>query len=219
MQYLQENCASKVGLHSHVTDSHALTYCVPLISRFDGRIHHHSFSLYYLTDGSNNYEISSPTFRRNVTGEGLFSFFVFTPGETFCVAKGLDARYDWLPFPNTLPKYGHLFVVYVGDACSPNMFLNNVTGQLALVSNDTGACSYFTKVGVEQCLLFFASGEDTASSTSVLMSTDVKTDWTQVQARAQGKINLFFFLLTLIRADVAVTLSENHIRPFGRQRH
>jgi len=167
-------------------NSHALTPCVPLISRFDGRIHHHSFSLYYLTDGSNNYEISSPAFRRNVTGEGLFSFFVFTPGETYCVAKGLDARYDWLPSPNTLAKYGHLFIVYVGDACSPNMFLNDVTGRLALVSNDTGACSYFTKVRVEQCLLFFASGEDTASSTSVPMSTDVKTDWTQALARAQG---------------------------------
>ena len=151
---------------------HPLTACVQLISRFDGRIRHHSFSLYYLIDDSNNYEISSPAFRRNVTGEGLFSFFVFTPSETFCVAKRLDARYDWLPSPNTLAKYGHLFIVYVGDACSPNMFLNDVAGRLALVSNDTGACSYFTKVGVEQCLLFFASGEDTASSTSVLMSTE-----------------------------------------------
>jgi len=67
-------------------------------------------------------------------------------GEAFCVVKRLDARYDWLPSPNTLAKYGHLFIVYVGDACSPIMFLNDVAGQLALVSNDTGACSYFTKV-------------------------------------------------------------------------
>ena len=102
------------------------------------------------------------------------------------MVKRLDARYDWLPSPNTLAKYGHLFIVYVGDACSPNTFLNDVAGQLALVSNDTGACSYFTKVRVEESLLFFASGEDTASNTSVLMSTDVKTDWTQAQARAQG---------------------------------
>ena len=71
---------------------------------------------------------------------------VFTLGEATCVAKRLDARYDWLPSPNTLAKYGPLLVIYVGDACSPHTFLANVTGHLALVSNDTGACSYFTKV-------------------------------------------------------------------------
>ena len=161
--------------------------------------------------------MSSPACRRNVTPD-LFSFFiVFTPGDAFCVVKRLDARYDWLPSPNTLAKYGHLFIVYVGDACSPNIFLNDVTGQLALVSNDTGACSYFTKVGVEEFLLFFASGEDTASSTSVLMSTDVKTDWTQAQARYKDRS--IFFLFAYAYADVVVTLSENHTRPFGRQRH
>lgn len=74
-------------------------------------------------------------------------FNVFSLGEATCVAKRLDARYDWLPSPNTLAKYGHLLVVYVGDACSPDTFLANVTGNLALVSSsDTGACSYFTKV-------------------------------------------------------------------------
>ena len=189
MQCLREYCAPKVRLHSHVkTHIRWLPTCYSsLDSMEESIIIIACTSLYYLTDGSNTSKMSSPACRRNVTGEGLFSFFiVFTPGEAFCVVKRLDARYDWLPSPNTLAKYGHLFIVYVGDACSPNMFLNDVAGQLALVSNDTGACSYFTKVGVEQFLLFFANGEDTASSTSVLMSTDVKTDWTQAQALAQG---------------------------------
>ena len=63
-----------------------------------------------------------------------------------CAAKRLDARYDWLPSPTTLSKYGHLQVVYVGDACSSNKFYSDVTGNLALVAN--GGCSYFTKVTV-----------------------------------------------------------------------
>lgn len=63
-----------------------------------------------------------------------------------CVARRLDARYDWLPSPDVLAKYGHLLVVYVGNACSPNTFVNRAAGHLALVSNETGNCSYFTKV-------------------------------------------------------------------------
>lgn len=63
-----------------------------------------------------------------------------------CVARLLDARYDWLPSPDTLAKYGHLLVVYVGDACSPDTFVNRAAGHLALVSNETGNCSYFIKV-------------------------------------------------------------------------
>ena len=154
MQCLLEYCASKVGLHSHVkTHIRWLPACYSsLDSKGESIIILASISLYYLTDGSNNSKISSPqpACRRNVTGEGLFSLFIFfTPGEAFWVARRLDARYDWLPSPNTLAKYGHLFIVYVGDAWSPNMFLNDVAGRLALVSNDTGACSYFTKVGVE----------------------------------------------------------------------
>ena len=62
------------------------------------------------------------------------------------MARRLDARYDWLPSANTLAKYGRLLIVYVGEACTPNTFLNDVAGRLALVSNDTGKCSYFTKV-------------------------------------------------------------------------
>ena len=63
-----------------------------------------------------------------------------------CVARRLDARYDWLPSPDTLAKYGRLLVVYVGDACSPDTFVNRAAGHLALVSNETGNCSYFIKV-------------------------------------------------------------------------
>ncbi|KAM7427339.1 hypothetical protein ABFA07_021507 [Porites harrisoni] len=67
-------------------------------------------------------------------------------GEMVCVARRLDARYDWLPSPDTLAKYGHLLVVYVGDACSPDTFVDRAAGHLALVSNETGNCSYFIKV-------------------------------------------------------------------------
>lgn len=67
-------------------------------------------------------------------------------GEPQCVARRLDARYDWLPSPDSLATFGHLLVVYVGEACSPNTFKNEVAGRLALVSNETGNCSYFTKV-------------------------------------------------------------------------
>ncbi|XP_015757010.1 PREDICTED: uncharacterized protein LOC107336447 [Acropora digitifera] len=65
-------------------------------------------------------------------------------GYIMCAATRLDARYDWLPSPTTLSKYGRLQVVYVGDACSSNRFYSDVTGNLALVAN--GGCSYFTKV-------------------------------------------------------------------------
>lgn len=65
-------------------------------------------------------------------------------GYIMCAAKRLDARYDWLPSPTTLSKYGHLQVVYVDDACSSNRVYSDVTGKLALVAN--GGCSYFTKV-------------------------------------------------------------------------
>ena len=68
----------------------------------------------------------------------------FSSGYIMCVAKRLDARYDWLPSPTTLSKYGHLQVVYVGDACSSNRFYSDVTGHLVLVAS--GGCSYFTKV-------------------------------------------------------------------------
>ena len=72
--------------------------------------------------------------------------FCSTVGEPQCVARRLDARYDWLPSPDTLATFGHLLVVYVGEACSPNTFKKEVAGRLALVSNETGNCSYFTKV-------------------------------------------------------------------------
>ena len=63
------------------------------------------------------------------------------------VSKRLDARYDWLPSPSTaLAKYGHLLVVFVGDACDANMFMNVKDDYLALVSMEGVKCSYFTKV-------------------------------------------------------------------------
>lgn len=63
------------------------------------------------------------------------------------MSKRLDARYDWLPSPSTaLAKYGHLLVVFVGDACDANMFMNVKDDYLALVSMGGVKCSYFTKV-------------------------------------------------------------------------
>ena len=62
------------------------------------------------------------------------------------MSKRLDSRYDWLPSPNTLAKYGHLLMVFVGDACDANTFTNVVDGKLALVSMEGEKCSYFTKV-------------------------------------------------------------------------
>lgn len=62
------------------------------------------------------------------------------------MSKRLDARYDWLPSPTTLAKYGHLLVVFVGDACDSNMFINVQDDYLALVSMEGAKCSYFTKV-------------------------------------------------------------------------
>lgn len=68
------------------------------------------------------------------------------------VSKRLDARYDWLPSPDTLAKYGHLQVAFVGDACNASSFVNPVNGKLALVSMEDVQCSYFTKVS---CCFFF----------------------------------------------------------------
>lgn len=67
-------------------------------------------------------------------------------GEIHMVSKRLDARYDWLPSPDTLAKYGHLQVAFVGDACNASSFVNPVNGKLALVSMEGVQCSYFTKV-------------------------------------------------------------------------
>ncbi|XP_078376545.1 uncharacterized protein LOC144659900 [Oculina patagonica] len=67
-------------------------------------------------------------------------------GGIHLVSKRLDARYDWLPSPTTLDKYGHLLVVFVGDACDSNMFINVQDDYLALVSMEGAKCSYFTKV-------------------------------------------------------------------------
>lgn len=67
-------------------------------------------------------------------------------GEILRVSKRLDARYDWLPSPTSLAKYGHLLVVSVGDACDSNMFVNVSGDYLALVSMNGTKCSYFTKV-------------------------------------------------------------------------
>lgn len=63
------------------------------------------------------------------------------------VSKRLDARYDWLPSPSTaLAKYGHLLVLFVGDACDGNILMNVKDDYLALVSMEGAKCSYFTKV-------------------------------------------------------------------------
>ena len=62
------------------------------------------------------------------------------------MSKRLDARYDWLPSPDTLAKYGHLLVAFVGNACDADLFVNIVDGKLALVSMEGVQCSYFTKV-------------------------------------------------------------------------
>ena len=68
-------------------------------------------------------------------------------GGILLVSKRLDARYDWLPSPSTaLAKYGHLLVVFVGDACNESMFMNVSDDYLALVSMEGAKCSYFTKV-------------------------------------------------------------------------
>lgn len=68
-------------------------------------------------------------------------------GEILRVSKRLDARYDWLPSPSTaLAKYGHLLVVFVGDACNESMSINVNEDYLALVSMEGAECSYFTKV-------------------------------------------------------------------------
>ena len=70
-------------------------------------------------------------------------------GGIILVSKRLNARYDWLPSPSTaLAKYGHLLVVFVGDACDArNMVVNVNDDYLALVSMEGAKCSYFTKVG------------------------------------------------------------------------
>ena len=74
----------------------------------------------------------------------LHSFYFFYKGGILAVSKRLDARYDWLPSPDSLSKFGHIRIVYIGDACSANISVP-VSGHLALVSPD-GQCSYFTKV-------------------------------------------------------------------------
>lgn len=74
----------------------------------------------------------------------LHSFYFFYKGGISAVSKRLDARYDWLPSPDSLSKFGHIRIVYIGDACSANISVP-VSGHLALVSPD-GQCSYFTKV-------------------------------------------------------------------------
>lgn len=71
-------------------------------------------------------------------------FIFFYKGGISAVSKRLDARYDWLPSPDSLSKFGHIRIVYIGDACNANIS-ENVSGRLALVSPD-GQCSYFTKV-------------------------------------------------------------------------